>query len=354
MSPLDEGDLNLLWSRRLPECNTEEEIALTMKMSANKLRSLAFNYSTSSTNNYHRFQILKKTGESRTILALIPDLKAAQKWIAIEILEKLQVHDSAHGFRRNRSIVTNARPHIGADIIVKIDLQDFFRSISYQRVKQLFCVLGYSEAAARIFSLICTVNETEEIEIDGKISRKAVGKRHLPQGSPASPAISNIICYDLDRSLSKIAQELGFCYTRYADDLTFSGSRDSKNRISKLITETTAVIESEGFTMNPHKTQVLGKSVQQKVTGVVINKKLNVAKKTLKAFRATLYQIEREGLSGKKWGSSTDIIAAITGFANYVAMVNPGKGAEFLTLIKRIEQKYDRPELPRFTIEEEF
>ncbi|MBW4622914.1 MAG: reverse transcriptase family protein [Cyanosarcina radialis HA8281-LM2] len=354
MSPSDEGDLNRLWSKGLPECNSEAEIALVMEMSIEKLRSLAFNYPTSSTTNYHRFQILKKPGESRAISAPMSDLKVAQKWISTRILEKIQVHDAAHGFRRNRSIVTNAKPHVSADIIVKIDLQDFFRSISYQRVKKLFLDVDYSETAARIFGLICTVNETEEIEIDGKINYKTIGKRHLPQGSPASPAISNIICYDLDRRLSQVAQELGFCYTRYADDLTFSGSRDVKSKISKLISETRTLIESEGFTINPNKTQILGTSVQQKVTGVVINKKLNVAKKTLKAFRATLYQIEREGLAGKRWGNSTDIMAAITGFANYVAMVNPNKGVELLTSIKRIEQKYAPPESPRFTIEEEF
>jgi retron-type reverse transcriptase len=352
MSRSIEGHLEKLLAIGLPLSNTEEEIAFAMGISVGKLRSLAFNYPTSSTTNYCRFQVLKKTGEIRNISAPMPDLKAAQKWILVYILQKLSVHDAAHGFRRNRSIVTNAKPHVGADVIIKIDLQDFFQSISYQRVKELFRNLGYSATAAKILGLICTVTETEEIEVNGKIERRAIGKRCLPQGSPASPAISNIVCYQLDSRLSQLAKNLGFCYTRYADDLTFSSSHEAKNRISKITVEFETIIVSEGFAINPHKTQILGKSVQQKVTGVVINKKLNVAKNTLKAFRATLYQIEREGLAEKTWGNSTDLIAAITGFANYVTMINPSKGAEFLTSIERIKQKYDRSESPKFTIEE--
>lgn len=107
-----------------------------------------------------------------------------------------------------------------------------------------------------------------------------------------------------------------------------------------MIKNTTFIITSEGFTVNDNKTKISGKSVQQEVTGVIVNTKLNISKKTLKAFRATLYQIEQEGLSGKTWGKSTNLIAAITGFANYVAMIHPNKGAEFKSSVERIKQKY--------------
>jgi RNA-directed DNA polymerase len=263
------------------------------------------------------------------------NLKTAQKWILKNILEKLEVHNAAHGFQPNRSIVTNAKPHVGADIILHIDLQDFFQAISYKRIKKLFCDLGYSENAATIFGLICTVAEIE------KENERARKKRHLPQGSPASPTLSNLICYNLDNRLAEIAKSFGYCYTRYADDLTFSASGEAKHKLSNLLQEIQSIIASEGFTINPDKTQVLGKSGRQKVTGVVVNKHLNISKKTLKAFRATLYQIEQEGLSNKQWGNSTNLIAAITGFASYVAMVNPSKGAEFMASVKRIKQKYE-------------
>lgn len=335
ISPGTKGDFGKLRNKKLPECNTDEEIALAMGISVEKLRFLACNYPTK---HYFCFPILKKTGEARMISAPMPDLKAAQRWILRNILEKLEVHDAAHGFRRNRSIITNAQPHVGADIVVKLDLQNFFQSISYKRVKELFCQLGYSEDAAKILGLICTVADLEEI--DG-INYRHTGRRCLPQGSPASPAISNLICDRLDSHLTQIAAERGFHFTRYADDLTFSGSKDAWYGVYHLINKSKSIITNEGFTLNPNKIQILSKSVQQEVTGIVVNRQLNISRNTLKAFRATLYQIEQEGLSDKKWGKSSNLIAAITGFANYVAMVNPGKGAEFLTSLERIKHKYE-------------
>ncbi|OWY64643.1 RNA-directed DNA polymerase [cyanobacterium TDX16] len=340
ISRLTEGSIEQLRKRGLPECNTDEEIALAMGIGVEKLYFLTNKYPTSSTSHYFRFQISKKTGETRTISAPSPELKAIQKWILKHILEKIEIHDAAHGFCRNRSIVTNARPHVGRDVIVKLDLQNFFQSILYKRVKELFCSFGYFETAATIFSLICTV---AEINVNNKINYKDTEKRHLPQGSPTSPAISNLVCDRLDTYLTKLANNLGFCYTRYADDLTFSGFENASHKINNLIHESQLIITEEGFTINPDKIKVLNKSVQQEITGIIVNQQLNLSRKTLKAFRTTLYQIEQEGLSGKKWGNSTDLIAAITGFANYVAMVNPSKGAEFLASVERIKQKCDRP-----------
>lgn len=228
MSVKDLGNLQKLRAKRLPEYNTEEEIAFAMGMSAAKLRFLAFQFLD---RNYYSFTIQKKTGEERIISAPRFDIKTAQKWILQNILEKLEANNAAHGFCQNRSIVTNAKPHVGADIVVKIDLQNFFESISYKRVQQLFLGFGYSEIAARIFALICTKVTTERRQIKGKNKYKTVRDRHLPQGAPTSPAISNLICDRLDRRLAKMAQNLDFIYTRYADDLTFSTSGDRSNQI---------------------------------------------------------------------------------------------------------------------------
>lgn len=205
---LTKDNLEKLRERGLPECNTDQEIALAMGISVGKLRFLAFKQPTSPTTHYFRFEILKKTGEARMISAPMPNLKAAQRWILNNILEKLEVHDAAHRFRQHRSTVTNAKLHVGADVIVKIDLQNFFQSISYMRVKELFHGLDYSETAAQIFGLICTTKEMEETEIDGKINYRAIGNRHLPQSSPASPAISNLICYHLDSHLARTAKNI--------------------------------------------------------------------------------------------------------------------------------------------------
>ena len=324
----------------LLSCNTPEQIADAMGMSVGKLRFLAFDRKISTVSHYIRFKMPKKTGGERTISAPMPSLKQAQHWILENILQKLEVHDAAHGFRRDRSIVTNATPHVGAEVIINFDLKDFFPSISYKRVKGLFMSFGYSEAATTIFGLLCTAAEVEELELDGKTYYVALDERHLPQGSPASPAITNLLCRRLDRRLTAMAENLGFTYTRYADDLTFSGSGDSLRHICNILKRTDSIVTHEGFTINEEKTRILRKSRQQEVTGVVVNDKPNVSKKTLKQFRATLYQIEKDGPQGKSWGNSPDVIAAVSGFANFVAMVNPEKGAEFQQQVQQIKKKY--------------
>jgi retron-type reverse transcriptase len=327
----------------LPVCETPEQIARAMGISVGQLRFLAFSRDTSTISHYIRFKIPKKTGGERLISAPMPRLKNAQHWILVNILEKLELHDAAHGFRRDRSIVSNAQPHVGADVIINFDLKDFFPSISYKRVKGLFQSFGYSEAAATIFGLLCTQAQVEEVELDGKTYYVATTDRHLPQGSPASPAITNLLCRRLDRRLTGMAENLGFVYTRYADDLTFSASGESLCNICNILRRTESIVAHEGFAINEQKTRILrGKSSQLEVTGIVVNERPNISKKELKRFRATLYQIEKDGPEGKHWGNSSDVMASIQGFANFVAMVNPEKGAEFQEQVQRIKDKYGR------------
>lgn len=333
-------DKERLKGHGLPLCGSHKALARAMGISVKKLRFLAFSRKTS---HYIRFQIPKKTGGKRDISVPMPQLKQAQEWILHNILEKLELHNAAHGFRCGRSIVTNAQPHLGAEAIVNIDLKDFFPSISYKRVKGLFKSFGYSEAASIIFGLICTEPKVKQVELDGKTNLLlSWTDRRLPQGAPTSPAISNLLCRRLDRRLAKMAEQLGFVYTRYADDLTFSASGDSLGNICNVLKRTESIVKHEGFDINEEKTRVLRKSRQQEVTGVVVNSKLNVSREMLKRFRATLYQIEKDGLRGKHWGQSNDLIASLQGFANFVYMINPEKGAKFQEQVRRIKEKYGR------------
>lgn len=322
----------------LPLCSLHKAIARAMGISVKKLRFLAFSRKAS---HYIRFQIPKKRGGKREISAPMLQLKHTQEWILYNILEKLELHNAAHGFFGGRSIVTNAQPHVGAEVIVNIDLKDFFPSISYKRVKGLFKSFGYSEAASVIFGLICTEPKVKEGKLDGKTYLLlSWTNRRLPQGAPTSPAISNLICRRLDRRLSQMAGQLGFVYTRYADDLTFSASGDSLCNICNVLKRTESIVKYEGFDINDEKTRVLRKARRQEVTGVVVNSKLNVSRETLKRFRATLYQIEKDGLRGKHWGQSNDLIASLQGFANFVYMINPEKGSKFQEQVRQIKEKY--------------
>jgi RNA-directed DNA polymerase len=312
----------------------EEQIALAMGLSLSELQSLAH---TDSALHYNYFSIKKKSGFCRVIYEPSPSLKKAQKWLLKVISNLYKPPQNVHGFCKGRSIVTNAKPHVGMDIIINIDLQDFFPSISFDRVYRIFdrvCfLLNYSKNIATIFSQICTV-------VDLNPKSPNYQKCFLPQGFPTSPILSNFACYNLDLAIIESAKKYGFTYTRYADDLTFSGSKKSMRQQNKFVEEIKIIINQENFKINDRKTKALTKSVRQEVTGIVVNKKINIAKDELKAFRATLYQIEREGLEGKTWESSTNLMMSISGFANYVNMINPSHGKKFLESIDRIQQKH--------------
>jgi len=343
-----ESDAERLKQNNLPVFSRPEELAQAMNCNVGKLRFLAFSRNVSETTHYINFKLPKKSGGFRLISAPMPMLKSAQSWILENILNHVSVHESAHGFLLGKNIVSNAQAHVGAKIIVNFDLENFFPSINYKRVKGVFRSFGYSESVATVLALICTAPDTEEIELDGKSYFVALGERHLPQGSPASPAISNIVARRLDKSLAKIAADQDFTYTRYADDLTFSID-DKDADVGKLMRQVRYVVGKQGFIVNEDKTRILRRGRQQEVTGIVVNDKISIDRKTLRKFRAVLHQAETKGLAGLHWGNSPDLIAALKGYANFVLMVDKEKGHDFQQQVRRIAEKYDwQPAAARF------
>jgi RNA-directed DNA polymerase len=343
-----ESNTERLQQHNLPNFTTVASLAKAMNITVNKLRFLAYDRKTSEVTHYVHFKMAKKSGGFRLISAPMPELKSAQHWILENILSKIKVHEAAHGFLPEKNIVSNAKPHIGAKVIVNVDLKDFFPSISYRRVKGMFQTYGFSEAIATVFALICTAPTVEEVEIDNKTYFVAIGERHLPQGSPASPWVSNIITKRLDKGLSKIAENLGFKYTRYADDLTFS-SENKDAEVAKLLGQLRYIVDAQGFTVNESKTKILRSGRQQEVTGVVVNEKLSIDRKELRKFRAVLHQAESKGLEELTWGNSPDLVASLRGYANFVFMVDKQKGYVFQQQVRRIAEKYDwKPLPPRF------
>ncbi len=352
-----ESDAEKLKTYDLPSFSTVEDLAKAMNSSVSKLRFLAFSRKTSEVSHYINFKLPKKSGGFRQISAPMPDLKTAQHWILENILQKITLHEAAHGFVGGKNIVSDAEPHVGVELVINFDLKDFFPSVKYPRVKGVFRSFGYSEAISTIFALICTAPETEEISIDGKTYFVALTERHLPQGAPTSPALSNILCRGFDKGLTKIAQNFDFAYTRYADDLTFSTKKkfDLNDEIESktfkmFLNNVRFVVDKQGFTINEEKTRFLRRGRQQEVTGIVVNDKISLDRKTLRNFRATLFQVEKEGIAGKTWGNSTDLISSLEGFANFVLMVDAEKGAKFKAQVARIIKKHgwEKPK-PKFT-----
>jgi RNA-directed DNA polymerase len=338
-----ECDAARLAERGLPALATPEAIAAAMGVEVAELRFLAFSRRVSHVSHYVRFALPKKTGGVRVISAPMPRLKAAQEWLLRNVLDRVEAHEAAHGFRAGRSIATNAAPHAGADVVVNLDLETFFPSISYRRVRGVFRAIGYSEAAATTFALIATAFDVEEVTLDGRRYYVAVSERRLPQGAPTSPAISNLLCRRLDRRLAAMAEGLGFAYTRYADDLTFSASGDRLAGICNLLARARAIVAHEGLVVNESKTRVLRRSRRLEVTGLTVNDRVAVPREMLRRFRATLFQIEKDGPDGKRWGQSGDVLASIVGFANFVKMVDPDRGEPLVARARALAERYGKP-----------
>jgi retron-type reverse transcriptase len=338
------SDAGRLAAGKLPPASTAAELARVMGVTLGRLRYLAFSREVSTTSHYHRFTIPKKTGGVRLISAPHKRLKAVQHWILEKILEPLALPDHAHGFVPGRSTVTNALPHLGAAVVVNVDLKDFFPTVTYRRVKGLFKQIGYSEEVATVLGLVCSEPDITQAELDGITYFVARGPRRLPQGAPTSPAITNLLCRRLDRRVAGWAKKHGFIYTRYADDLTVS-SKDKAAPVGRMLAFLRKLVVTEGFAIHPDKVRVVRRGRRQEVTGVVVNERPGVPRDELRKFRALLHHIDKDGPAGKTWGANAgDVLASALGFAAYVSMVDKAKGEALRAKVVALRTKYpNRP-----------
>ena len=332
-----------LSSNMLPQFTSVNELANAMGITVGELRFLSFSRKNSKVNHYQRFKIKKKSGGTRLISAPKPRLKEIQHWVLINIINKVSMHSAAHGFISPKSIVTNAKDHVNKKVVINMDLKNFFPTITYGRVKGMFFSLGYSEQIATILALICTEPMVSEFEMDDENYFIAQSPRYLPQGAPTSPGISNIICRRLDARIQGLASKKGFIYTRYADDITLSSAKYDSQEVKKLLSAIKSFVKDENFVVHPDKLRVMHSGRRQEVTGITVNKKVNICAKELKRFRALLHHIEKDGLEGKNWKgkTGTEMLASIKGYAEFISMVNPKKGAIFKTKVQAILKKYN-------------
>ncbi len=342
------SDETKLGAQGLPVLRTPEDVARAAGIPVPELRFLTFARTTSGISHYQRFTLPKKTGGERLISAPMPRLKKLQRWLLDTVLAKVALHEASHGFRPDRSIVSNARPHVGAKVVVNLDLESFFPTVTFPRIRGVFRSLGYGEAVATVLALVASEPDTFKVELDGRTFEVAQGPRRLPQGAPTSPAITNVLCRRLDRRLFHAAKKLGFVYSRYADDLSFSSADPvAAKRAGQLLKQVRFVVGEEGFVPHPEKTRVFHRGRQQEVTGLVVNDKVGVERETLRKFRALLHGIDKTGPEGKTWGSSPDVFASAKGFASYVAMVDPEKGRALLAKVAELMAKYGYQPPPR-------
>ena len=262
-------------------------------------------------NSYSYYLIKKKRGGKRRIIAPHSNIKRVQTWLKINILDKIEFPTHVTGFVKNRSILHNAKIHENSNVILNIDLSNFFETITEKRVYGVFKSLGYANNLSVYFAKICTASISDsQFENLPDISKPFFEDLHksneciLIQGAPTSPGISNIICRKLDNRLLKLANKCCIKYSRYADDMTFSGEAESLPNISII----KKIIESENFIINWDKVGKYKVGQRQMVTGLLIDNKIRVPKK----FKHDIY---RHLYFCNKYGA-----------VSHFQRINPGKG----------------------------
>jgi RNA-directed DNA polymerase len=313
----------------LPPLDTPQQLAEALGLTIPQLRWMAYHREAATRIHYYRFTIPKRDGSARPIWAPMKKLKAAQRWILHNIVERLLVHGAVHGFLPGRSTLTNARVHGNARTIVKMDIKEFFPTVTLPRVKGLFRYAGYRDPIATLLALICTEAPREIVQHNGKTYFVALGPRCLPQGAPTSPALTNALCLRLDQRLSALAKKLGWRYTRYADDLTLSlpEGHKGKPRLGSILGLVKRIVEAEGFTINSTKTRVARSGGRQKITGLVVNgtQPPRVPRKLRRQIRAAIHNMKH----GKPLQNG-DTPATLKGYAAYINMTNPQLGKKLL------------------------
>lgn len=230
-------------------------------------------YYLSNNKQYHKIIIPKKNGKYRIVYAPSKNLKWCQKQIAENYLYDYRISKYAAAYRKNISIVDNAKIHSNKKYILKLDIENFFGSIDFNKVFNMF-YKHYPRHISKLFAEICTYKDT------------------LVQGSPASPVISNIIMYDIDTIIGNICQERGVAYTRYCDDLTFS----SNKKLYEIYHIVKRLLLKYGFYLNRRKTHFVNNNHQQNVTGIVVNKKPQVSAEYRRKLRQEIYYCKKYGV----------------------------------------------------------
>lgn len=283
--------------------------------------------------HYHYRVLTKQSGRIRLIEAPKPRLKQLQRKILIGILEKIPSHSSVHGFLKGHSIKTFVTPHVGQRVVLKMDLEDFFPSISRARVQALFRTIGYPEAVADLLGGICTTVAPYDIWKPRDLYTQA----HLPQGAPTSPALANLCAYRVDCRLSGLAKSAEATYTRYADDLAFSGGESFERSVDRFSTHVAAILNEGGFSVHHRKTRIMRQGVRQHLAGLVANHRINVRRPDFDHLKAMLTNCIRQDPETQNRESHPHFRQHLQGKVAFVESINPVKGKRLRALFDQIQ-----------------
>lgn len=294
----------------LPPIHTHEDLADFLGLAPDRLSWLAgaaqhyrdpVDGQRGASQHYRAHLLSKRSGGVRLIEEPKPELKLAQRRLLDGLLHVVPLHEAAQGFVPGRSVRDHAAAHVGQPVVVRFDLQDFFPSVRASRVHALWRTVGYPDGVARSLTALCCTRTPRHVRqqlreagaIDW-LGAKRLASFHLPQGAPTSPALANLACFRLDLRLDGLARSWDARYTRYADDLVFSGPAALRSRLSSLMAWVGGIVADEGFVLNRGKTRCLPQHRQQRITGVVVNRHPNLSRDEFDRLKACLHQCARE------------------------------------------------------------
>jgi hypothetical protein len=299
--------------------------------------------------NYRYRWVPRRSGRPRLIEAPKARLKEIQRWVLREILDQVPAHDAAHGFTAGRSVLTHAALHTGQAVVLGIDLRDFFASVSAGRVYGIFRMLGYAHGVAHALTGLSTnriptmvwnaaARPTQPHLIQPHFwLGRALAAPHLPQGAPTSPALANLAAFALDRRLRALGATLNLGYSRYADDLVFSGPRLTDRANRALMQITARIVREAGFRINEDKSRLRTAAQRQLVTGVVVNAHLNVTRGEYDRLKAILHRIAVDGPGSYAPDRPVDVHAHLRGRVAWVHALNPRRGEKLRRLLDAVD-----------------
>jgi hypothetical protein len=230
-------------------------------------------------------------------------------------------------------------------VILRMDLRDFFPSIPRARIQAIFRTIGYPETVADRLGGICTNSVPADewkhpgIDVDPRQlweARRLYAAPHLPQGAPTSPSLANLCAYRFDRRLRGLAESAGASYTRYADDLAFSGGDDFDRRVDRFSLHVAAILTAEGFQVHHRKTRIMRRGVRQHLAGLVANEHVNVMRPDFDLLKATLTNCVRKGPASQNREGHANYRMHLEGRVAFVESINPAKGHRLRAIFDRI------------------
>lgn len=307
------NNLSRLKNLGLPAITDLDELSSHMRLSSGLIRQLVYK----SDEHYKVYELEKKSGGTREIAQPSRVMKAAQSWILRKVLYRLSSSHNSKGFERGESILTNAAPHVGAHVLLNIDLEDFFHSVPASHIHSIFHSIGYNKNLSHIFTCLCTYNG------------------RLPQGAPTSPKLSNLACQRLDSRIQGYSGLKGIIYTRYADDITLSAFNEAKIRKAQPMIE--EIVRDEGFTLNHRKTKVCGTRKRKEVTGLVISTDgVGIGRKKYRQMRAEIHTMLK---------SDSSKLAQVNGWLAYVQSVDEKNYNRLVKYIMTLKKTFPNNDL---------